>query len=246
MANEEREKEELGELSEDLLIEHGENYPKSTDYFETGLPVDLKSSTPLADATVALEDRTQSAIVKSVFDTRPVNGTDFHFTDSQSVTVHDETGAIVDFIYSVPPSYVAVLREFKYTINPIFFGLGPNISASISVNGIAQVGHTEMEIPQNYGYFNTHIIAPENAKITLRLIIPLEYADPNPNFSLWAHFHGNLILSKNIPLPFEIGNQLPPRKVPIPPTVNRPRPKPKPKPKPKVKRKKRRVYMSIR
>lgn len=216
MANEEREKEEqLGEISDDLLKEHGDNFPPGRTYYPGEPPADIASSAPLGDAPTVLGDRTRGASVRSTFDTRPINGTDFYYSETQEVTPLGESAVTATFTYTVPKSYIAVLRAFEFSQYPFVFDEDKFIDVSILVNGISQLGHSGIEFQQDAGKQPTHIIAPELSKLAIRLIYPASYS-LNLSLSVWVHLYGNLILTKNQPAAFEVGNEEPTRPIPIP------------------------------
>lgn len=223
MSHEDRESEEQGlnELPEDLLKERGEIYPPEISYREPKVPHDLASSVDLGDAPTLLEDRTQGASVRSVYDTRPINGTDFQSAESQDITPSAENGGTVDFNYTVPTSYIAVLRGFEFRQSPVKIVEDLDISFSILVDGISQLGHSNIPLPPDVGFINTHILADENSTITLRVIYPALYSDA-VLYRVWSRLYGNLILTNNRPLAFEVGNTEPVKTIPVPPGVNTP------------------------
>lgn len=231
MANEERENEEagietgLGEIAEDLMREQGENFPPDYTYIPGNeMPADLRAATPLGDAPVDLEDKTQGASVRSVFDTRLINGTDFQATDAVEVTPSGELDATATISFVVPQSYVAILREIEWHIDPLNGEPGSTLTLSIKVNGISQVGHTDLNIPdQTDTPWKTHILAPENSTIEMVFLFPAGYSEAI-NYNVFAHMYGNLILARQVPLAFEVGNPVASKSVPVPPAVNAPDP----------------------
>lgn len=214
---EDREFEEmsLGELPEDIFKVKGYSYPKDELFYPGNMPADVGSSAPLADVPQVNEDRTRAASVRSTYDTRPINATDFHFTEIKEATPLLEGDEIVLFNYTVPESYVAVLRSFEYNQFPHIFVEDSGPLLSILIDGITQVGHSNIPVTADKTPFKTHIIAPEKSLLTLRLIYPAGYTT-GIALSVWAHLYGNLLLTRNLPSAFEVGNDEPSKSIPVP------------------------------
>lgn len=230
MANEERESEELeietglGEISEPKMLEQGEVLPDDFTYLPGNeMPADLQSATPLGGVSPILEDKTQGASVRSVFDTRLINSTDFNFAGSEEVTPSAELNESVSIGFIVPQSYVAILRKFKWIITPNLVGEAEvDLLMSIKVDGISQVGHTDlvsMHAPEDY--WDTHILAPEGSTISINFNFRATYSE-GITYTVFAHLYGNLILSKQLPLAFEVGNPEVSKSIPVPNQVNKP------------------------
>ena len=229
----------LGELPRDLLRERKIICKPDKKYYEND-PADIASTVDLNNQPTELEGRTQAASVRSVYDTRPINGTDFQYAETLTGNTTLELPLTLDFNYIVPQSYIAVLRDFEIRQFPLFIGSNLQPLTSVLVDGIAQISHSNLPYNPDNGKVVTHILANEKSTITVRMYYPATYAE-DVTLNVFCKMHGNLLLTNNLPLPFEIGNQLPAKTVPVPKSVNDVKPiqKPvvKPKPKPKTKRK---------
>lgn len=223
MAHEDRDNEErqLGELPIELLRERGENYPPGDSYMP-GVPRDIANTVNLATAPARLGTRSQGASVTSAFDTRPINATDFRTGETQQVTLSLEIDKTLEFSYTVPQSYIAILRSFECRQNPLFIVDNAYLlTYTIFVDGIAQLGHDNLVLSQQPGVLPTHILAKEASIITLRITYPTLLAE-TITLNVWASFYGNLLLTKNVPLVFEVGNPLPVESIPLPPSIAEP------------------------
>ena len=223
---EDREAEEngLGELPSpnDQLENKGDHYPPEIDYFPGRVPADIGSSAPLSNRPQVSVDKTRAASVRSTFDTRPINATDFHHTGNGEVNLSGEEDETVTISYTVPESYVAVLRKFHFVQDVIIVSAQDYVRVSILIDGITQVGHSNIEFLQQIEEQPTHIIAPENSVLAIRVTYPASFATFG-NVLVWGHLYGNLLLTKNQPPAFEVGNPEEPVNIPAPPEFGGPR-----------------------
>lgn len=213
--NEERENEEqLGHLPEDR-IEGQVIGPAEAEAGQegAGIPVDIQRQ----EGVVGLDtqpDRlmSQGAEVLSVYDSRPINARDFTDTQFRSVSIPaSPTGPVVaNFDFFVPGGYIGVLRGFHYENEaPSGSADRTTFACSILVNDIIQVGYENLLLgqvtpkPVDQPCF---ILAGLKGKITLRLIIDATMLGGVSDLPIYTELYGNLLLTKGVPLNFEIGN----------------------------------------
>ena len=227
--NEEREREERGlnELPEGTFEMKGNRYPPSEEeYYIPNIPADIGAALPIGDIPQVSQDRSSGANVRSTYDTRPINGTDFHYSVTNTVTPNWDGDVISLFTFTVPESYLAVLRGFEYAQYPYNLGntaIGPEFTPKISilVNGITQLGHSNFSMEADATPQRTHVIAPEKSELVLRIVYPQFYS-VNIDYSVWVHLYGNLILTSNRPPAFEVGNETPSKVLPVPKEITGP------------------------
>jgi hypothetical protein len=156
------------------------------------------------------------ADVRSVFDTRPINGFDTIFVSDGETTGSEPV--IQTYTFSVPENYIAVIRGIKFVANKMPVSLlDPTlVKMSLLVNGGTVPNY--INIPEViYGHWiPAHVIAGVNQ--TFGAIF---YLDVLPaGFTLTAMFHCNLLLATGQPANMEIANPKPVK--PTPPPQNTP------------------------
>lgn len=213
--NEEREREELGSLPEDLRRERGTFTREEGRVAPPGsnIPPDIQRQEGVGTIPT-LPDKlmSQGASVRSVYDARPINARDFIETQNTSISVPASAPGTItqNFNYFVPGGYIAVLRGFHYEIEvPVGQADRDTFRVSILVNDIIQLGYENLELGQvTPKYVPTFILVPLGGKLTTRLIFDgQDVADSNvTDLPVFIELYGNLLLSQGVPLPFEIGN----------------------------------------
>lgn len=214
MSIEERE-DHLGSLPEDRLEqqvlspgEAGAPMPGQ------GIPVDIARQQGVKGLTTARDQlMSQGSSVRSVYDSRPINATDFLHTFANDLELTDpgETETI-SFDYFIPGGYIGVLRGFHYEFELAVATVErTGILCSILVNDIVQVGYEDMTLGQitvDPQLQPTFILVPLSGKLTLKLVFDgTPYVDGGvPIQSFFVKLYGNLLLTQGVPLPFEIGN----------------------------------------
>jgi hypothetical protein len=145
--NRDREEMDLGDLPHDLAVERGEQYGARDDY--SRLPSDMRNAgaqqkvvkgTPYGAPELDFN-------VRSVFDSRPVNGFDFKQTYTQDIDPYAPgAGSTFQECMVVPAGYVAVLREIEF-LTPHF------VAGGVIVNNLGY----DLEV---WTMKNSAIIAP--------------------------------------------------------------------------------------
>lgn len=199
----------------------GNNIPVPPEEFITGrerqLGPDTRSLTP--DATIAgrQADAAQVAplgsppldyLVRSVYDSRPVNGQDFNICSSVTAA-GTETSLTVSM--TVPPGYIAVVRRVHTELEP-----GPPITLRRQVQ--ASLQRNSVTIPFQEGIFvgtaqdtllESFVLADENdtVSVTLSYFTSAEVVNTFPAGTVFeAQFYGNFLAKTGRPYNFEIAN----------------------------------------
>lgn len=173
--------------------------------------------------------------VESVYDSRPIQGTDFQHTECIDVSwiadgVHDATfvesfgGGLVTAEFLVPENTIAVLREFRYSFSPGFVDIVVEgatcwLQSDFFLDNVVVKQYNQMFFPTFMeDRFPTFVIADERQLIKLRF--SLNPADEGGTITLidtaligremlcMVEFYGNIILKSGIPKEFEIANAL--------------------------------------
>lgn len=174
---------------------------------ETQLPADVRETPPdmMRDKEAGEAMRRAPAgepgidfDVRSVFDSRPVQGYDFNIIDTS------EFAASMDLTFTVPPGFVAVVRKFMHTIsnNPIVERV--DMRAAFFVNGGAvrynenlPIGGDSYDTP-----INLFFLADENSVVTARLTTAIAGAAQ----TVFGQFYGTFLAKTGRPYQFEIAN----------------------------------------
>lgn len=173
--------------------------------------------------------------VESVYDSRPIQGTDFQHTQCIDAVwiadgVHDATfvevfgGGIVTAEFLVPDNTIGVLREFRYTLSPSFLNIVVEgatcwLQTDIFLDNVVVKQYNQMFFPTfMVDRFPTFVIADERQLIKLRftltaadeggVITLIDTALIGREFLVMVEFYGNIILKSGIPKEFEIANAL--------------------------------------
>jgi hypothetical protein len=233
----------LGDLPRPILSERGElenldvsgNVPpgganKSADLMRQTGVVDTLVSTPVSKRPPPMLYG-----VESVYDSRPIQGTDFQHTECIDVVwipsvLHDATfveafgGGIVTAEFLVPENTVAVLREFRYTFSPAFVDIVVEgatcwLQSDFFLDNVVVKQYNQMLFPTFMKErFPTFVIADERQLIKLRFtLVPadqggvitlIDTALIGREMLCMVEFYGNIILKSGIPKEFEIANAL--------------------------------------
>jgi hypothetical protein len=171
---------------------------------------------PVIPGTIPLD-----ADVRSVFDTRPINGFDTIFVSDGELT-GGEGPVYITYTFSVPENYIVVIRAVKFVASGIpILGLNPAfVKMSLLVNGGAVPNY--VDIPEViYGHWlPAHVIAGVNQ--TFGAVLVIGGGTINLGFTVTAMFHCNLLLATGQPANMEIANSKPVK--PTPPPQNTPQP----------------------
>ena len=131
-------------------------------------------------------------------------------------------GVALSTPFVVPTGYVAVLREFTYSADPVLDLLCSEVLISILVNGIPQPNYTEMELGSDISgtFIPTFILVREGNLIQLKY--DNSAAAPAASVDVCVILHGNLLLNTGVPIEYQIGNEM--RPTPLIPSAATPLP----------------------
>lgn len=161
--------------------------------------------------------------VRSVYDTRPINGFDFNISAS-AATDSNTTKAVLFF--NVPEGFVAVLRNFDVWFEPNpASALKSGFNWSLQLNGGDYPYNLNVPFGVAVDRETCFMIANEFNTVGLRLTLGTAFSFPDPG-TAFARFYGNFLLKSGLPAALEIGN-LVPKSTLQPPTPRMPAP-PKP------------------
>lgn len=138
--------------------------------------------------------------VRSVYDSRPLNGFDFNITDSAPFV----SSNLEILTFDVPQGYVCVLRHITYFVtNP------PAINSLQDVLGTLRRANADVayniDIPIGAAReLDCFLIADEFEEVGFKVTSTGVYQDAS---NIVAHFYGQFLLKTNIPAPFEIANR---------------------------------------
>ena len=110
--------------------------------------------------------------------------------------------------FTVPEGYVAILRAFKYTADPVLNLPCTDVLISILVDDIPQPNFDQMPLGSEQDVLlPTWILADNGQRIALRY----DNSSAAPAFSVevCVTFYGNLLLRTGVPIEYEQGNPTP-------------------------------------
>lgn len=224
MSNEENEREKLGDLPDGLARERGElNFLNDR---LSGVPPDMARSNATRDAarSVGIGGPVVDYTVRGVYDSRPINGTDFYnFVHCEAA----ENGPESFQSLQVPAGRVAILRRVDFfepddgnNPLPVPSVLAASLFAAdlyvtITKNG-GTVLPTNMEIPGGSASSLLYLASiPISAPASVDCFIVYDEGDiighshefPTFDGGYYVGYYGNLLLKTGIPANFEVGNK---------------------------------------
>lgn len=246
--NEEREREELGELPEDLMRERGEVIVgDKPPYDPRRVPadVDYQQEVEEKQKDVPGGSLSQGARVVSVYDTRPVNAEDFIFTQVReiSITAPNGTpglGVFGTWFFQIPEGLIGVLRSIKIEpevdITPARFAqsgslpvvpVDPNtpvFTYRVKDNGVAFKGYDNIGSDSISAILPTHVIGGSQDFISLEIANNATVNTDINNLRILVSFYGQLILSTGREKQYEIGEPKPTKPlIPQQPNIRQPK-----------------------
>lgn len=159
-------------------------------------------ATPLTPPDVDFE-------VRSVYDSRPINGYDFNFSGTAEIDVNSSETGTWNVTFDVPTGYRAVPREWD-----VFFDIPPTVIASKNVVSIQQ---QNANIPNNGPIIvgmgtgarpiKTFFVCEENTTFGIEGTLT-NSANSTQTTTISVNCYGNLIPVSDCALPFTIADQL--------------------------------------
>jgi hypothetical protein len=198
---------ELGDLPEDI---EAERIDRVSSWRGDAL-ADLRyqqqiKTTPKAPGTIPY-----SGEVISTYDSRPINGFDFSATGwvQWNITAPPPAALQLQFQYNVPGGYIAVLRGYRYEMDPAVPITYGQLLLDIFVNDIAQLGYQGLMHGQSVTSFvPCFILADDSATIRFNWRAPTGIASLVGQIRYMSiEFYGNLILATGAPLNLEVANK---------------------------------------
>lgn len=142
--------------------------------------------------------------VRSVFDSRPINGIDFNFTDSAGISSATAWTVNVE----VPEGYVAVLRGARHFLNPAPATLTSrsDVLATLLVNEIQQPSNRDIPVGvQSDDIMRFFVLIDELNTMGITFTSSATITSSTG----YVTFFGNLISKTGRPVPFEVANPVP-------------------------------------
>lgn len=213
---------ELSELTDDLAEERGELEAFSQEPIGDGRGE--QTFLREADHAAALTPRGSpdaDSMVRSVYDTRPINTRDFLIP---VLTVEPAAPGTTTFDFTVPDGLVAFLRSFRYQLAPVpvLGGLG-GFRVTLTVDDAPVLDYFDLPLgPVHDFYVPTFVIANSLQRIGARFQITGAFTVAGTE--LLFEFYGQFKQSDGRSATLQVGNQVPgPPRFSNPPVASRPR-----------------------
>lgn len=141
--------------------------------------------------------------VRSVYDSRPVNATDFNIIGSFNFVGEGAETTIIEM--EVPEGYIGVLRQVHVWFEPVYGQNRSDVSASFTLNGADVPYNQDLFVGGDTDDLETFILGNEFNRMGLRVTLN-DGLLPDDDFMCYVRFYGNFLLKSNRPLPAEIAN----------------------------------------
>lgn len=216
---ENRDAEELGDLSEDHGLERGEIQRLAQ--ARAAVPTDMRNNAQRRQAAAGAPIGTPQLDydVRSVYDSRPVQGRDFN----EWFSFATEGGGTVPGLFFaqallVPPGLVAVVRRIMFRCGAIVWDNVAPFQCAVLKNGATIMpeqntliadfpGLSLAYIPLSDGdSLDTFIIADEGDTVGIQLFDEQGSPDVQDDITYKVGFYGNFLLKTGVPAPFQIAN----------------------------------------
>lgn len=184
------------------FIDREHQFPVDTgltpaDQLNTQKAVDNMNAAPRGDPPKSYD-------VRSVYDSRPVQGFDFNIVDS---IAKNESSNPMIVSFTVPQGYVCVLRKLHhFTDPPVSIVSRADVQVSLLVNGSAvkynqniPVGNESDDIVECF------VIADEFSVVSASFNIDATIFS-DVNFTMYGQFYGQFLLKTSVNYKFEVAN----------------------------------------
>jgi hypothetical protein len=155
--------------------------------------------------------------VKSVYDSRPINGYDFNISDRVVIGGESfENPQYAEVSFNVPYGKVCVLRRARISFNPqLIIASRNSITCTIRVDDVDVQNNVNVPVGQDLDdVLNCFVIADEQRKVTARvhievMITPsMPYIDEDQTLAyMHVHFYGQFLTKSGSPVQLEIANK---------------------------------------
>lgn len=230
----------LGDLTRQIAKERGElrHYDLDPRYVPPAVPGGLPQVNKAADLNreTALIERTTNYTVSprppallyeviATYDSRPIQGFDFQFSECGfllwEALAGGSTFPTIEFTFTVPDNNIAVLRSFRYQvtdapINAVAEGDCWLFSTLLVDDSPVRQYNRMLHPIKMPRLFPTFLIVDERRRLTLRLSVADDGVDP-VEFSaeliglitpVLTELYGNLLVKTGVPQEFEIANAI--------------------------------------
>jgi hypothetical protein len=188
-----------------------------------GIPMDIAREARILKRPGEIGSVTLPYGVTSTYDGRPINARDFLVTKAVSFTVAAELEiATVEANYTIPGGFIGVWRGFgvepgvtiAYSLDDQQTGyVFTSIKYTLLINDVVVPDYENMALGQvvNNMDLKTWVLGLEQQTFTVRIIYDqtlgdIAVGDTNDMF-FNVHFYGQNLLTRGLPLPFEIASQ---------------------------------------
>lgn len=175
---------------------------------ETQLPADSREIgagvVPGALDGVPLGNPAVDYDVRSTYDVRPVNGTDFTFSQVASPTPISESGAIWVFSFTVPKGFVAVVRWYQWAAQSPTGSITEwnDFLGSLQRNGVDFPYNTDVFLGPASKRMPVFMLADEEQTFGVRVVSQSIDSASMGQLTMY----GNLLLKTGRAYPYEIAN----------------------------------------
>ncbi len=106
--------------------------------------------------------------------------------------------------FVVPAGYVALIRQFKFSADPVLDIGCDEVLTSILIDDIPQANYEDLPLgPEAVDFLPCYILADNGQRIALRVV---NVNDPAAAVDVCFVFHGNLLLRTGVPIEYQPGN----------------------------------------
>jgi len=119
--------------------------------------------------------------------------------------------------YTVPPGQVGILRSFRYQLLPQVQqpGVAAVVTSTLFVNSIAVPDYQNMTLGQSMVEpFPCHVLGAAGHVFKLKVDVPDGLIAVGDS-AVVVYFYGNMLLAKQVPLPYEVGEEVPVNALPL-------------------------------
>jgi hypothetical protein len=216
----------MSEWNEDYKQdEQNEQLPANTQVIDPDLFI-AERNRDLLD-NLATGSPPQQFDVRSIYDSRPINATDFNLALNNFATEVPGgvwTGNVCDFTFTVPNGFVAVLKRLHHSFRPPPVVLGrADITATFLVNGVLYQQGVAIQVPgltaaeiaaqivsdipigiESDNILESFVIADQGQNIGVRIKVTAAIAAAVP--VCFVHLYGQLLQKTGRPAQFEPAN----------------------------------------
>jgi len=201
----------LGELSEELLLERQENFPRGNIPDAGDTPGDIAYQESVSGSQQIPGTMTQGVEVTSVYDARPINARDFLVSGTDTMTPGNGGAEkrIASFEYTVPQGFIGILRAFRYEVDLVVPTPTLNFFlTTLFINDSPVDDYVQIGLGQTVNNFiPTYLVAEPGSIFKIELTLGSAVPSLTANKTLLMFLYGNNLLSRGLPARLEPGNK---------------------------------------